>query len=91
MPIKKLRCRVTFVIEKDDDEFYAYCPNLKGLHTSGKTKDEALENAKCAVEAYIESLLAHEEPIPLACCHEEIPEPASKVRSLKTSLVEVTV
>jgi predicted RNase H-like HicB family nuclease len=90
MPIKKLVFEVSFVIEKDDEEYHAFCPSLKGLHTSGRTKKEALENAVCAAEAYIASLMSHREPIPLVCHHEEIPGPASRLRP-SISLVEVTV
>jgi predicted RNase H-like HicB family nuclease len=90
MPVRKMTFRVTFVIEKDEGEYHAFCPGLKGLHTSGRTRVEALENAKCAVEAYIESLLNHNEPIPLFCVHERATEAGSGIRS-SISNVEVTV
>lgn len=90
MPVKKLTFEVSFFIEKDDGEYHAFCPSLKGLHTSGRTRREALENAVCAAEAYIESLMTHREPIPLYCHHEEIPDPATRPRS-SMSLIEVTV
>lgn len=90
MPVKKLIFEVSFVIEKDEGEYHAFCPSLKGLHTSGRTRKEALENAVSAAEAYIASLMTHNEPIPLYCHHEEIPEPASRPRP-SMSLIEVTV
>ena len=90
MSVRKLTFRVTFIIEKDEGEYHAFCPGLKGLHTSGRTRIEALENAKCAVEAYIESLMNHNEPIPLICYHAEAASPASRVRA-SMSNVEVTV
>jgi len=90
MSVRKMTFRVTFVIEKDEGEFHAFCPHLKGLHTCGRTRREALENAKCAVEAYIESLLNHNEPIPLYCVHESDRATASHARS-STSNVEVTL
>lgn len=65
MPIKVLKLRVRFVVEPDDEGFYAYCPDLKGLHVGGATESEALENAKDAAEAYISSLLKHQDPIPV--------------------------
>jgi predicted RNase H-like HicB family nuclease len=53
------------IIEPDNGQFHAYCPILKGLHTTGDTIDEALDNAKNAIIAYLESLIKHGDPIPL--------------------------
>jgi predicted RNase H-like HicB family nuclease len=49
----------------DDGEFRAYCPALKGLHTCGETRKDALKNARSAAEAYIASLIKHNDPIPV--------------------------
>ncbi len=38
--------RFTVVIEKDEDVFFAYCPELQGCYTQGDTWEEALENIK---------------------------------------------
>ena len=57
--------KVEVVVEPDDNGFHAYCPALKGLHTSGDTQEEALANAKDAVAAYLQSLIKHGDPIPL--------------------------
>ena len=66
---------VEVVVEPDDDGFHAYCPALKGLHTGGATVDEALENAKDAAIAYLQSLIKHGDPIPVGILiHEEIKE-----------------
>lgn len=56
---------VDILVKEDGIGYHAFCPALKGLHTSGVTKQEALENAKNAVVAYIRSLLKHNDPIPL--------------------------
>ena len=61
----KLEFQLHFVVEPDEDEFHAYCPALKGLHTGGITQEEALENAKEAAVAYILSLVKHGDPIPI--------------------------
>jgi len=53
------------VIEPDDGGFHAFCPSLKGLHTCGKTEEEARENSRDAVTAYIKSLVKHNEVVPL--------------------------
>ena len=44
--------------------FHAFCPALKGCHTEGETTEEALRNIREAIELYIDSLLAHGEPVP---------------------------
>lgn len=54
-----------FVVEKDNDGYHAYCPGLKGIHVYGKNETEALENAKDAVIAYLDSLQKHGEPLPV--------------------------
>jgi predicted RNase H-like HicB family nuclease len=44
--------------------FTVTVPTLPGCITYGATMDEAIVNAKEAVELYLESLAAHGEPIP---------------------------
>jgi predicted RNase H-like HicB family nuclease len=69
MPKKRITTiaiQVEFVISPDEDEYHIFCPAFKGVHAFGKTKEEALENGKNAVQAYIDSLLKHNDPIP--CC-----------------------
>ena len=52
-------------IEQDEDgSFVATCPSLPGCVSQGRTRDDALRNIGEAVEAYIESLRKHDEPIP---------------------------
>jgi predicted RNase H-like HicB family nuclease len=57
--------RIEVVIEPDEGGFHAFVPALKGLHTSGETQEEALQNAKDAAEAYLRSLIKHGDPIPV--------------------------
>jgi len=57
--------RIELIKEPAEDGYHAYCPALKGLHTSGDTKEEALKNARYAAIAYIESLIKHNDPIPV--------------------------
>ncbi len=40
---------ITFTLEKDGKKWHASCPELRGCHTFGATKDEALKNLKDAV------------------------------------------
>ena len=63
--IHVVKLRIRILVERDGEEFYAYCPDLKGVHVGGETEEEALRNAREAVEAYIESLMRHQQPIPV--------------------------
>lgn len=40
------------------------CPSLPGCLSQGKTRDEAINNIKEAIELYIETLQEHGDPIP---------------------------
>lgn len=55
--------RFSVVIEKDEDGYYAYCPNLQGCYTQGDTWEDALENIKDAVRLHLEDRLARGEAI----------------------------
>lgn len=53
------------IIEQDEDGvFVAEVPSLPGCISQGRTRSEALRNIQEAILAYIESLNAHDEPIP---------------------------
>ncbi len=53
------------VIEPDEDGvFVAEVPALPGCVSQGQTRAEAVENAREAIAAYLESLQAHGEPVP---------------------------
>ena len=45
---------LTFKLEKDGDQWHAFCPELSGCHTFGATKQEALAHLKNAVLLYLE-------------------------------------
>ena len=47
----------TFKIEKDGVEYHAWCPELSGRHTHGKTPHLALENLKDAVQLYLDTIM----------------------------------
>ena len=65
MPIRELKFRIRIIVEKDEDGFYAYCPELKGLLVGGATKAEIHQNVPDAVQGYIDSLIKHNDPIPV--------------------------
>ena len=53
------------LIEQDEDGvFIAEVPALPGCISQGNTRKEALWNIQEAITAYLESLKAHNEPIP---------------------------
>ena len=53
------------LIEQDEDGvFVAEVPALPGCISQGQTRAEATENIREAIALYIESLAAHNEPVP---------------------------
>jgi antitoxin HicB len=57
----------TVVLEADDETggFVVDVPALPGCHTEADTRVEAIAMAQDAITGYIESLLSHDEPIPI--------------------------
>ena len=63
LPEDAVRYRV--LIEQDEDGVYvAQVPALPGCISQGPTRSEAISNVKEAIQAYLESLHAHGEPVP---------------------------
>jgi predicted RNase H-like HicB family nuclease len=59
------------LIEQDEDGvFVAHVPALPGCLSQGSSRDEALANIRDAIAGYLESLRAHDEPIPPAISEE---------------------
>ena len=55
----------TVVLTQDEEgNWLASVPALPGCHTLGKTRQEAMANAKEAAEGCVESLLATGDPVP---------------------------
>lgn len=48
--------KVNVVIEKDENGYYAFCPELKGCQTQGDSLDEVLLNIKEAAVLYLGTL-----------------------------------
>lgn len=66
--------RYRVLIEQDEDgAFVAEVPSLPGCVTQGATRREAVENAKEAIAAYLDSLRKHGDPIPPSI-YEEVVE-----------------
>ena len=52
------------VIEKGENNYSAYVPDLQGCVATGKTKDEVSRNAREAVAFHIEGLREDGLPVP---------------------------
>lgn len=63
MKWKNYKFEVVFEIE-EDGRYHAYCPDLPGCHTFGRSLKEAKKYIKEAIAVYCESLAKHGESIP---------------------------
>lgn len=65
--------RYRVLIEQDENGMcVAGVPALPGCVSQGRTHSEAIENAKEAIAAYLESLQAHGEPVPPSVSEEVV-------------------
>ena len=46
--------RFTVIIEKDNDGYFAFCPELQGCYTQGGSYEEVLDNIKDAIQLHVE-------------------------------------
>ncbi|MDQ3304024.1 MAG: type II toxin-antitoxin system HicB family antitoxin [Actinomycetota bacterium] len=61
------------LIEQDEDGVYVVeVPSLPGCVSQEQTREEAVENVREAIAAYLESLEAHGEPIPPSITEEVV-------------------
>ncbi len=60
--------RFSVVIERDQDGYFAFCPELQGCYSQGDTYEETLDNIRDAIHLHLEDRLD---------CGEEIPQPES--------------
>ncbi len=52
------------IVEKDEDGYYAYCPELQGCYAQGETYEEAIENIKDAINLHLEDIIQSGKQIP---------------------------
>jgi predicted RNase H-like HicB family nuclease len=52
--------KVSVVIERDADGYYAWCPELNGCQSQGKTVEESLTNIQEAIGLFLETLTEDE-------------------------------
>ncbi|MEA3439342.1 MAG: type II toxin-antitoxin system HicB family antitoxin [Chloroflexota bacterium] len=56
--------RQVIIYSGEDDYFVAECPSLPGCISQGKTRAEAIENIREAIQLYIEVLEERDQPVP---------------------------
>jgi predicted RNase H-like HicB family nuclease len=56
--------KYTIIIEKVEDNYSAYCPDLPGCIATGATVEETTQRMKEAIEFHIEGLEREKMPIP---------------------------
>jgi len=56
--------RQVLIYPGEDGYYVAECPSLPGCISQGKTKEEAIENIKEAIEGYILALEEDHMPVP---------------------------
>jgi predicted RNase H-like HicB family nuclease len=68
--------KYTIIIEKVEDNYSAYCPDLPGCIATGATVEETTQRMKEAIEFHIEGLEREKMPIP---------EPSTKAASIEVA------
>jgi len=63
--------RFLIVIEKANDNYSAYSPDLPGCVATGATREEAERNMRQAIEMHVRGLLEDNLPIPESCSFAE--------------------
>jgi predicted RNase H-like HicB family nuclease len=71
-----MKSKVSVVIEQDEHGCYAWCPELKGCQSQGRTVEETLTNIREAIELFLETLTDEERTAALS-------------REILTTIVEV--
>ncbi len=61
---RNLNARKVLLFQDEDGYFVVEVPSLPGCLSQGKTREEALENIKEAIDLHIEVLQERGEPVP---------------------------
>jgi predicted RNase H-like HicB family nuclease len=68
---------IEFVCEpQEEGGYHVYAPDLPGLHTQGESVDEATDNAREALELYVEGLREAGRPLDTGVLRRKLPLPA---------------
>jgi predicted RNase H-like HicB family nuclease len=57
-------CRFSAVVEKDQDGYFAFCPEVQGCYPQGATHEAALQNLKDAIRLHVQDRIQAGEEIP---------------------------
>jgi predicted RNase H-like HicB family nuclease len=55
--------RVSVIVEKDKDGYYAFAPELQGCYSQGDSYEEVIENIRDAIRLHIEDMVESGENI----------------------------
>lgn len=58
--------RFSIIVEKDEDGYFVFCPELQGCYTQGDTYEEALTNIEDAIRLHVKARRDLGEEIPQA-------------------------
>jgi len=58
------RYKISVVIEKDADGYFAFAPELQGCYAQGESYEEVMENIKDAIRLHLEDRIESKETIP---------------------------
>jgi predicted RNase H-like HicB family nuclease len=82
------------VLEEDENGYFVNFPDIKGCHTEGHELNEAMINAKEALELSIEVLIENGETLPTPSKPEDIGERAilvvADISNMEEKLIAVT-
>ena len=56
--------KIDIIKDTENNSYVAYCPELEGCITSGRSVFEAIENLEDAKRTWLSSALEHNDPIP---------------------------
>lgn len=58
-----MKYKFTVIIEKDENGYFAFCPELQGCYSQGDTYEEVIENIKEAIKLHVEDRIEAGEPV----------------------------
>ncbi len=54
------------IIQRDDDGYFATCPELQGCYSQGETYEETISNIKDAINLHLQDRISEKEEIPMS-------------------------
>jgi predicted RNase H-like HicB family nuclease len=81
--------KYTIIIEKAEDNYSAYVPDLPGCVSTGSTISEIEQNMKEAISGHLEVMQEYGDPIPKPSHLHELSTPASIILELTIPELEI--